>query len=556
MSILATFYGGLLFYYRSIQQVADSLGIAYDIAQGSDMTNPHHLLYAPIVYVLQQLLSPVVNVDAITIAQLHNIGWAVLAIAAIYALLKLATGNTLTALGGALLQMFSLLFWQFSTQAEVYVPAIACLLIISALLANHRQLTLQWRSLLPVVLLWVLAVCYHQMAVLYAIPLAWQYRSYAGNRGLFRFAIVASTAGIVTILAYMSVYLHRTGSFDLVGFMQYCVQYAYSNPDWGTFDHFANMSELQRIVWNMAISYLPQHVVAQIPTSVSTAAVVLFFVVQIILWVKQRDNIALRGSMLLWVLTCFLFLVWWTPGFEFFVMLSPAFTILLVLSLHDLATAFIPRMYPAIQLSLLAIVCLLFWLNIKSVNYTHTHADIGYLKANHIQALATDNCLVIANFNVQLNLRYHHQYNNTTESDGIFISTYHKADSLETFQKLHQTPCILVEVWYINPWYQPLSDNGWSQPIAWLNTFNALFDVRPTGPGQISTRCIDVVAGVEDQKPLYLLKEERCQFNDHKQLFSYLDSVMLANNEPKEAVFTDWYEKHTELVEATFKEQK
>lgn len=556
MSILATFYGGLLFYYRSIQQVADSLGIAYDISQGSDMTNPHHLLYVPIVYSLQKLLSPIISIDAITIAQIHNIAWSVLAIATIYGLLKLATGNTLTAIGGALLQMFSLLFWQFSTQAEVYVPAIACLLLISVYLANDRQLTLKWRSLPIVVFLWILAICYHQMAVLYAIPLAWQYRSYAGNRGLARFSVVASTAGILTILTYLSVYVHRTNNIDLVGFMQYCVQYAYTNPDWGTFDHFSNVSELHRIVWNMALCFLPQHVVDQIPSSISIVMVILFFIVQIALWYKKRGNYALRGVMLLWILTCFLFLIWWTPGFEFFVMLSPAFTILLVLSLHDIVTLVVPRIYIIVPLGLITIVCFLYWLNITSVIYTHTHADIGFLKADHINTVTTDECLVVANFNIQLNLRYHHQYNNTTESDGVFISTYNKDDSLETLKKLRQATCILTEVWHLNPWYKPLKDNGWNRPDTWLNTFNALLDVRPTGLRSISTRCIDVIAGIEGEKPLYLFKEERCQFTDHEQLFGYLDSLMQANNEPKEVVFIDWYEQHIELARPKLSDQQ
>lgn len=549
ITILATFYGGLLFYYRSIQQVADSLGIAYDIAQGSDMTNPHHLLYVPIVYSLQHVVGLVHHFDAISIAQMHNIAWAMLAIAAIYTLVKQSTENIRMTMSAALLQMFSLLFWQFSTQAEVYVPAIACLLLISAYLATDRSRIMQWKSIVPVVALWVLAICYHQMAVLYAVPLAWIYFRYGSIKGLKHYLVMTSMAGAITLAAYIAVYMHRTDAFSVTGFMQYCVLYAYNNPDWGTFDHFGKLSELQRIVWNMAISYLPHHVVDQLPMPYTTAAVILFFVVQLVLWIKTKDRSALRGSMLLWLFTCFLFLVWWTPGFEFFVMLSPAITILLILTLHDMASMVGLSTSKLPSLVTVLVIAILFNLNIKTIAYTHTHADIGHQKADHIAQHVDEDVLVIANFNVQLNLLYYHNISNTLESDGVFISSYHQADSLETWQELHNAQKLLFEVWYLNPWYQPLSDNGWSRTQAWLHTFNALLNVQITDDGQINTRCIKTIPGVDNEKPFYYLDDDVCSFSSYQHLFQHLDSLMTEINEPKEAVFKDWYSKHEDLFD-------
>jgi len=102
------------------------------------MFHPHHLLFIPIVHFIFLAVSSLGGpCDAICAAQFHNIMWAIVTVLSCYfAVRHLLVSNLFGVLAGISL-LITQGFWMYSTQADVYIPAMGCLALIAAILIVH-----------------------------------------------------------------------------------------------------------------------------------------------------------------------------------------------------------------------------------------------------------------------------------------------------------------------------------------------------------------------------------------------------------------------------------
>jgi hypothetical protein len=548
LSILAALSASVLWAFSNNQQVGDSLGIAYYVSIGQDISNPHHLLFGPIVWLLYQFIGLFIIIDVLSTGQLHNIAWAVVAIVSLSAIVKHYTQNIWLAFFSGLVLLVSHQFWQYSTQFEVYVPALSCLSLLLLVVVKAGERPIATKTIIITIILLFFSICYHQMGVLFLLPLAvlfyWQWGS-AGIKGII---IVSVVTGSICIVAYATVYLVMYGNEPSVaGFMRYCVMYAYSNPDWGTFQHFSKSYEIARIFDNVTGSFLAPYWAAKVPTWAIAAALGVIAVWHTLAVVRKWVATPIRATFLLWLAVYFLFLLWWTPGYEFFVMLVWPILFLLIIMGYDLAVlAAKPTLLPAAFAAILAIG--LLKVNANSFKHYHYEHDEGYYKAAEAIDLSKGNCWVITNFNVMLNLMYFHNYHQTIESDGLAID-YYMADSITPEARFDKMDCVLVEMWYYNPWYSPLGENGFTKPEDWLRLNANLFRFETDSNRHLtSTASFDVLQG-QGRVPYLLVDRTRTTpIAGYQAFFARMDSLTALHGLEKDVSYLNWYEQHKGLM--------
>ena len=162
LAALPAFAAVLLLSLKASQQTADSLDYALSARTGRGIYHPHHLLFVPLVRVVQEgMISLGLAADPVVAGQLHNVFWAVVAVLSMFLLAQHLLSSTA---GGLLAALFLLLargFWLYSTQMEAYVPATGSLALLTVfLLLRGRSPTAPIMSLAVSVLL-ALCILYH-----------------------------------------------------------------------------------------------------------------------------------------------------------------------------------------------------------------------------------------------------------------------------------------------------------------------------------------------------------------------------------------------------------
>jgi hypothetical protein len=102
----------LLYGFRAAAQTGDSLNYAQSIKTGSNLFHPHHLLFNPIIRFLFVLDSHWGGaIDVITVAQIHNILWAVAAILAMFLVVRHLMKSVYWGAVAAVLLLLTKGFW-------------------------------------------------------------------------------------------------------------------------------------------------------------------------------------------------------------------------------------------------------------------------------------------------------------------------------------------------------------------------------------------------------------------------------------------------------------
>lgn len=538
----------LLWFFRNGQQVGDSLGIAYYIRSGVDMSNPHHLLYGPIVWVFHRFANIYIDIDVIAIGQLHNIVWALIAVFSLIYLVRHYTASSAFALLSGLVLLVSHQFWQYSTQLEVYIPALGCLALGISLLVRAGSAPLTLSTTIVTIVLMFLSICYHQMGVLFFLPLAGLFYLQWGKVGIRSWFAIILVTGMLTLLAYVVVYLIMYyDEASVMGFVKYCLLYAYSNPDWGTFEHFTKYSELVRIFQNINIAFLAPYWAAKVPVWVTALGFLGICLGNVVVVFRKGQACQLRVLLLGWVAIYFAFLLWWTPGYEFFTMLMWPILLLALFTLFDVAQLLKQNWLPMIAACIMFIG--LLWINASTFAHYHHHHDEGYYKAEEVMAYTEPGCVVITNFNIMLNLMYYHHYTDLLESDGLMIEYYHK-DSVSEKMKFAGANCVIIEMWYYNPWYAPLGENGFDKPNEWLQMNGNLFNFQRDSLGQLAAMAPFEVVAAEGMIPYLRVDRTTSEaISGYQSFFNKMDSLVAINGQEKDVSYLNWYEQNKHLMQ-------
>ncbi|MBN3039762.1 MAG: DUF2723 domain-containing protein, partial [Candidatus Omnitrophica bacterium] len=184
--LIAVFLAGcvflLLFSTRALFLTGDSINYALSAKNGSSLFHPHHLLYNLSIRNFFLLLNKLsMATDIILAAQIHNIFFSTISVLSIFFIIKKLTSSYVLSVLAGMSLLFSLGFWRLSTQIETYIPSLAFLSLMMLTISSKDRM-LNTNQLLMIAFLQVLAVLYHQMNILFFIPLIIYFFTFQRNK--------------------------------------------------------------------------------------------------------------------------------------------------------------------------------------------------------------------------------------------------------------------------------------------------------------------------------------------------------------------------------------
>jgi hypothetical protein len=489
---LALFTPILLVLTRSAQQTGDALLYAYSIRTGVDLFHPHHLLYGPAVRALYLGLAPLLSGtgwDALAAAQVHGIAWATVAVVFFYLASRRVLDWPAAALVGALGLLFSQGFWMLATHANSYVPALGCLSIVLWLLVRRDPRTWGVGEMSAISLAWALSILYHQVNVLFAVPLLYYLRSVSG-RPLRRVApAVLLPAGIVSAGAYALVIAAARPDAGPRALWRFPLDYAlHPNPTWGTLGNLSP-SGLVALLTNQSWGLLALHRALE---SVFVAFVTALVVALVVWHVRQALRRArwssLRVLLMLWVATYLAFYLWWLPHHKpFFVLTSLPIVLLALMAFVDVAEAGsyfrIGRAAAAGALGVVVAAAGLFHLG-AVILPLHTMQRPAYHEARSLHDEVDPGCYIMAPFEVAQALRYHFDRPRAAHARFPLLCTY-QDEPIPTEFDIREGECVVIAAQYLRPDRSLYGFDAHGSPDRWKAYLDWLFDFRWAPDGRL-----------------------------------------------------------------------
>ena len=158
----------LLFLTRASEQSGDSLSYAFSAMTGSEMFHPHHLLYTPLIHILSRAASRICErCDVICVAQIHNVVCALVTVICFYYIARYVLDSTWAGFCASLSFLVTRGFWCFTTQVEVYVPALSFLAIIMVIMVGRCNVDLSLKEIVMISILLAISVFFHPFILIH-----------------------------------------------------------------------------------------------------------------------------------------------------------------------------------------------------------------------------------------------------------------------------------------------------------------------------------------------------------------------------------------------------
>jgi len=546
-SLLVLLTCALYLVFRSAQQSGDYLSYAYAIRTGKALFHPHHVLFSPVVRGLYlTALQFNLSFDAVFVGQLHNILWAAVAIVALYHTLRVILSSRARALTAAIVFFASIGVWSGSTQAEVYVPATACLSLAALLLVSGYGRRWSATRLLSLSVLYALAVLYHQSNVIFALPLAAALLNGDATRKIGKTTAVLCLSGVLVLIVYVLAYTSAASQATVEGFFRFCLAYTdHPNPAWGTTAHFSPAgvalllkSQLRSVVYVPPGSSWP--VLAAIAVfGLLLAGVVVHAVGRV--W-RVRTYRGFRISLIAWLLSYYFFFLWWLPGrSEFFVMTLPPLLMLTSMTLKDLSghvgRSWLRRVLLAATAGALLIA---FVINIAYSVLPQTRSrGPSYAAASQLAAIADDDCTVVCEYKQMQHLRYCFGRERVVESSLILLYAYHRGAVPDTL-RLDADRCALIPLSVVVPDYRGVGTSGYDDRSGWRVFITWLFDVREgTEASEMTLRDFELLRDGNGTEYI-LLSARRIGVDGWAGLLANLDEKLAIQTGIKSDTFSKW----------------
>lgn len=547
LAVIATL---LLLGFRSLHQMGDALGFAYEIKHGQELFSAHHLLYGPIVFIIHRFLSLFIpGIDVILTAQLHNIFWAVVMLIAFYRWCLKTFDQSWAALLCSLCLLFSFQFWTFSTQVEVYIPSLALMVVLSAYLFNLSKPP-NLRSSLLISLIWFGAVIYHQNAVLFIFPMAYLFGARWGKQGWSSFLKLCISAGGITLLAYCIVYLATKEYTGIQGLIDFALGYAISGvePDWGTWQHFSNTNEVRRAFFNQIHTLLARTWVEKLPLWLMVTGMTGLYFWHFAFAIKGHLR-SLRMFLLIWLLTSQLFLLWWTPGYELFVLLTTPFLMLVIMAIWDITSRLITKTDYAFPITLIVFTLGLLAFNAPAFYHQYTHRSHAHAYAQLIDQELPEDGQVITDYGTSLHLRYYFGRSNIIQTVGLCRS-YYVVDSILPIYQLAEPFDKTMYLWHFNPWYDCYGHNGMNDPQGWYDMTKVLFGFQlDSTDALVAAHTPTIILEPTNGWNLLFISKDRATVNGAEGFFTILDAELVRAGLAGEAIYSQWWREHKDQVD-------
>ena len=417
------------------------------------MFHPHHLIFTPSIRCLFLAITSVgTDLTILEVGQLFNITFATLTIGLIHRIL----GNVVSRPISILIPILLLCcngFWSYSTQIEVYIPGIFfSVLMLWALKENPFGTG----GTVIAIFAFAMASLFHQTNVLLAVPLF-----ILLGIDLWRKAVLISGgAGALVLGAYILVMNHEGHSIDLDGFTAFSLNYAVSGQEgWGTFSNWLPMG------WFELFASQIGNIIRQ-----SYAHVVFYWLLFTlgILWLiifgfrelrRKSDAqplIVFSGS---WIITNYLFFLWWLPKEgEFFIATLIPLLILLAIQVEKTDWKFKQYILPFILLVIIGF-------NGFAFHQKHAQPNEFGQRAKQLAVISDENTVVITDFFTEQYLEFFYQVN--AENTDIVYRAVYQNDYPTLIESINEYQSLIISHQNISPEFEVNGFNGISHRADW-----------------------------------------------------------------------------------------
>jgi hypothetical protein len=561
-ALLALFAAVVLFAGRAAQQTADSLDYALSARTGREIFHPHHLLFTPMIRLTRLLVARAGGgEDPLLAGQLHNIVASVVVLLACHAIVRRWTGSSFGGVAAALLLLACRGFWLYSTLVEVYLPATACLALLVVLVTREDRRLSAGRVLAGGALL-ALAVLYHQPSVLFCVPLGYWLFVAPRGKGWKEGAWMLGIAGLLAAMAYLLAFLGpaalRGGGESLdagpptvARFVRFCLAYAFHPvAGWGTARNLSVLgigrllhSQLRNVTtfpWSLRALFIPG------------TGVFLLLLGGWHLRAMRADRPLRRQRifLLVWIVSYYLFFLWWFPGEkEFFITPLLPLALLIALAAMDLRDR--PGGWSRSRSRFLIPLSLLPALLLGAVNLRGTilpyHRSRGpaYREASELaRAGVPEDCWLFADYTVAENLRYYFAREKARE--GV-MPLYHFYEGRSLPRELAEAAggCLAIDLEYVNPEFSAGDVDGARQPERWFSYLTWLLGAE-RGDGGMAIRSFKIL-DLQEGKRYLLLAASREIAEGWPGVFRRLDAD-LPGRQDGDGPFSRWLERFPRVV--------
>jgi hypothetical protein len=490
----------LLYVFRASSLTGDSLNYAYSIKTGSDLFHPHHLLFNPIVRLLFIVISSVCRAcDVVIAAQIHNIFWAVVAVLAIFLIIRHIMASVTWGAGAAILLLLSTGFWAYSTQVQVYLPATGCLAAITALLILRHRFVRTVPGVLAVTLLFSLSIFYHQASLFFAIPLGYFLTGHKDQDEKKVFPVIFSLTGVVVLAAYVLAFLSIAGPKTLKAFIRFCLSYAFlPNPDWATLKNISARG-IGHLILSQArdVVSLPRqwYVPGAVALGIGLGSLGIWHVRQIL---KRRNDADMRIFFMLWLLPIYIFLLWYAPGaYELLIVTIFPLLVLFFVALQDVWSAMKSSARRVFAGAGVAFILVLGLHNFRSAVWpAHVSRGPDYDEARLLNMWTPQDSAIFSDWYLQQHLRYYFHRETALEADIPMFCFYRHLPLPEQYS-VDAAWAVVISPAYLYPETEiskVVKLNGFRFPSEWLRFMEWLFQFEYDSQKRlISCRSFEIV---------------------------------------------------------------
>jgi len=535
--------------FRASEQTGDSLEYARSARSGTLLFHPHHLLFNPIIRLFWMGIKTVFpSADPIAAGQVHNILWALILLAAVFMIVRRMTGSSVAAAVFTLGFFAAAGIWQYATFIEVYIPSMGCLALILALLYLSRPKSRGPGMRAAVVALFVLAILYDQMAVLFVPALAVLWTPRFGFREIRRTAGLIAAAGAIVLGIYVVAFLTTPYPKTAAGFIHWCLSYAFNpDPSWGSFANFSLIG-LSKLFLSFArdVLFIPRTLLQ--PAAIVSGLIcgaLTFLIFRSI--VRRKPETNLRLALFFWVFCTALFMWWFSPaGEELSIPLLLPVLLLVVRSFADAwESASDPRTARRRWLAGAAAgVAFIFIFNLAAVVLpAHSSRGFDYEQAIRLEKSAPAGAAIFAEYEVMENLHYYFDRPEAINYLPVLFSFYRFKELEPSMIPDAQKP-VLVAMGYLCPEKKPGGIFGGDvQPREWRSFIEWICGCEIRDGRVIAARRPSAIA---DPPRYILLSGDRQPVDGLKGLFRSLDEVAAVAAPDLAGSFSAWLRRHPE----------
>ena len=540
---------GILWQFRGLEQTGDSLSYLTSVRSGTGLFHPHHLVFNMSVHVVYLVVKAVSGLDdPLVAAQIHNLGFLAVGLGAVIWIGARFLGSYGVGWLGALLVASMTCMLVFSTQGEVYVPCASLLLVAAA--AGLQSLDRgSNRATVVCTLAWTGAVCYHQAAVLFAVPIAALVLSRPTRDGVRRLMVIALGAGSMCASLYYLVY--RIGvNPDWYGrsFGDFILFYSlHGDPTWGDQKHlgFGGFFALFRShIWG-ASSRLED-------AGGAVAVAVLCWIIAsagLVFWHGNREQRALGSLSVGWIVGFGAFFLWWFPEETEFATLTNQGACLLAMALLSFLLMNIECR--RVVVSVVVLVVTIGGVNaasnlIDEALPRHRTRGQAYEMARSLILASPEPSLLLARHRVRQAIRYYFADRavdafEVTEVERLFQRSPERLPDRVATLVGHGIAMMASD---LRPGANFSGRNGIREPKQWLAFLGWLLDVRIESDGSLTGRSMNPA---KDDPTVIVFCGPRVTYASIIDLLDQLAAVV-DSAEGSRSSFSHWMRLHQDVV--------